>query len=142
MSEKKRKTRYWIFKILSVFISCALPIFAVCEHFPLWRMNHGALRSIGAGGIICLIVLVIIFRKSVLNFISDKLKLKHAPPILIWVVMLIISYTMTYINSFIQDLTTVFWMGLVGCAMGNVLTYMAEHFYGKKEEDSNGARKN
>lgn len=138
MSEKKRKTKYWIFKILSIIVSCALPILAVCEHFPVWRMSHGAVRSIGAGGIICLIVLAIIFRKSVFNFISKKLKLEHAPPMVIWIVMLIISYILMYINSFIQDLTTVFWMGLVGCAIGTVLTYIAEHFYGKKKEDGDG----
>ena len=138
MSEKKRKTRYLIFKILSVFIACALPVLAVIEHFPLWTTNHGTLRSIGAGGIICLIVLVIIFRKSVFNFMSEKLKLKHAPPIVIWIVMLIVAYILMYINSFIQDLTTVFWMGLLGCAIGSVLTYIAENLYGKKEDDSNG----
>lgn len=138
MSEKKRKTRYWIFKILSVFVACALPIYAVVEHFPVWRVSHGIIRSAGVGGIICLIVLVIIFRKSVFSFISDKLKLKNAPPIFVWVVMLIISYILMYINSFIQDLTTVFWMGLLGCAIGNVLTFIAEHFYGKKKEDGDG----
>lgn len=138
MSEKKRKTRYWIFKILSVFIACALPIFAVCEHFPIWNMKHGTMRSVGAGGIICLIVVFVIFRKSVMNFINDRLKLKHAPPIVVWIVLLIISYILMYINRFIQDLTTVFWMGLVGCAIGNVLTYIAEHFYGKKEDTDGG----
>lgn len=138
MSEKKRKTKYWLFKILSVFIACALPIYAVCEHFPVWRMSHGIVRSVGVGGIICLIVLVIIFRKSVFNFMSKKLKLEHAPPIVIWIVMLIISYILMYINSFIQDLTTVFWMGLLGCAIGTVLTFIAEHFYGKKKEDGDG----
>ena len=138
MSEKNRKRKYWLFKILSVAIACALPIFAVCEHFPVWKVNHGTVRSIGAGGIICLIVLLIIFRKSVFNFLSDKLKLKHAPPMVIWIVMLIISYILMYINRFIQDLTTVFWMGLVGCAIGTVLTYIAEHFYGKKKEEGDG----
>lgn len=138
MSEKKRKTRYWIFKILSVLIACGLPIYAVCEHFPVWTMSHGVVRSVGVGGIISLIVLVIIFRKSVFNFMSERLKLKHAPPIVIWIVMLIISYILMYINNFIQDLTTVFWMGLVGCAIGTVLTFIAEHFYGKKKEDGNG----
>lgn len=139
MSEKKRKQRYWFFKILSVIIACAFPIYAVCEHFPLWTMSHGVVRSMGAGGIICLIVFFIIFRKSVLNFVRDKLNLKHAPPIVVWIVMLILSYTLMYINSFIRDLTIVFWMGFVGCAIGTVLTYIAEHFYGKKEEGNGGA---
>ena len=133
MSEKKRKIRYLIFKILSIIISCGLPIYAVCEHFPIWKESHGAARSIGAGGIISLVVLLIIFRKSVFKFIHDKMHLHHAPPMVIWMVMLIVSYILMYINSFIQDLTTVFWMGLVGCGIGTVLTFIAEHKYGKKD---------
>jgi Na+-driven multidrug efflux pump len=52
--------------------------------------------------------------------------------------MLILSYVLLYISNFIQDLTTVFWMGLVGCAIGTVLTYIAENWYGKKKEDTDG----
>ena len=139
MSEKKRKTKYLIFKILSIIISCGLPIYAVCEHFPIWTVSHGTAHSIGAGGIICLIVLLIIFRKAVFNFARDKMKLQHAPPIVIWLVMLIVSYILLFINKFIADLTTVFWMGLVGCAIGTVLTYIAENFYAKKEDTDGGA---
>jgi O-antigen ligase len=138
MSEKRRKIKYWILKVLSVLISCGLPIYAVWDHFPIWTENHGTVRSIGAGGIICLIVLVVIFRKAVFNFLKDKAKLNHAPPIVVWLVMLIISYILIYISNFIQDLTTVVWMGLVGCAIGTMLTYIAENNYGKKEADTNG----
>lgn len=133
MSEKKRKTLYLVFKALSIIISCVLPIYAVCEHFPIWTITHGAGHSVGAGGIICLIVLAIIFRKTVLGFMRDKMKLRHAPPIVIWIVMLIVAYILLYISKFIHDLTTVFWMGLVGSAIGTVLTYIAENHYGKKE---------
>lgn len=134
MTEQKRKITYWILKTLSIIISCGLPIYAVCEHFPVWKVTHGTVRSIGAGGIICLIVLVIIFRKSVFNFMRDKMKLEHAPPLAIWFIMLIVAYILTYINKFIQDLTTVFWMGLVGCAIGTLITFVAENKFGKKEE--------
>ena len=136
MSEKKRKINYWVFKVLSVIVSCGLPIYAVWEHFPIWTVSHGQARSLGVGGIICLIVLVIIFRKAVFNFLRDKAKLNHAPPIVGWIVMLIISYILMYISNFIQDLTTVFWMGLVGCAIGTMLTYIAENKYGKKENNN------
>lgn len=138
MSEKSRKTKYWIFKLLSVLIACGLPIFAVCEHFPIWTVSHGAVRSLGVGFIIILVVIAVIFRKSVFNFLSEKLKLTHAPPMLIWLIMLIVSYVLLYINDFVRDLTTVIWMGLLGCAIGTGLTYIAEHFYGK-DEDNNGA---
>ena len=134
MTEQKRKAIYWILKILSIIISCGLPIYAVCDHFPVWQVNYGTVRSIGAGGIICLIVLVIIFRKTVFNFMRDKMNLQHAPPLAIWLIMLIVAYILAYINRFIQDLTTVFWMGLVGCAIGTLITFIAENKFGKKEE--------
>lgn len=138
MSEKKRKIKYWALKVLSIIISCLLPMYAVWDHFPIWTENHGTVRSLGAGGIICLIVLVVIFRKAVFNFLKDKAKINHAPPVVGWLVMLIISYVLLYISNFIQDLTTVFWMGLVGCAIGTVLTWIAENKYGKKEADTDG----
>lgn len=138
MSEKKRKIKYWLFKVLSIIVSCGLPIYAVCEHFPIWADYHGKARSIGAGGIICLIVILVIFRKTVFNFIKEKTKLNHAPPMVVWLVMLIVSYVLMYINQFIQDLTTVFWMGLVGCAIGTGLTYIAENWYGNNEEKADG----
>jgi hypothetical protein len=134
MTEKKRKTLYWVFKVISVIVSCLLPVWAICEKFPIWEMEYGTQRTIGAGGILILIVLLVIFRKSVFNFMSDKLKLKHAPPIVSWLVMLVVAYVLLYINQFIRDLTTVFWMGLIGCAIGTILTYIAENIYGKKDE--------
>lgn len=134
MTEKKRKRSYWLFKILSVIVSCALPIWAIWEKFPIWTYTHGTTRSVGVGGILALIVVLVVFRKAVFNFIRDKLKLRHAPPLAVWLVMLIISYVLVYIGNFIKDLNTIFWMGLIGCAIGSVLTYIAEHRYGEKVE--------
>ena len=133
MLQKKRK-RYWFYKILSVLVSCAFPIWAIYEKFPVWTMTHGATRSVGAGGILCMIVILIVFRKSVFKFLADRLKLRHAPPMVVWLALLIVSYILIYINSFLQDLNTVFWMGLIGCSIGTVLTYIAENRYGNKEE--------
>lgn len=138
MSTGKRKAFYWLFKALSVIVSCALPIWAIWEKFPIWTYTYGTSRSVGVGGIIALIVLLIVFRKTVFNFISDKLKLKHAPPLVVWLVMLIISYILIYIADFVRDLNTVFCMGFIGCAIGTVLTYIAEHRFGKKEEKNDG----
>ena len=138
MSEKSRKKRYWLCKISSIVISCTLPILAVIEHFPLWKTEYGTVRSIGVGGIICLIVLTIIFRRTVFSFMRSKMKLEHAPPLAVWLVMLIVAYVLRMIAQFIQYLTIVFWMGLIGCAIGTVLTYIAEHFYGKKKEEDDG----
>ena len=89
----------------------------------------------GVGGILILIVLLIVFRKTIFNYLVDKLKLKHAPPIVVWIAMLIASYILIFIGNFVQDLTTVFWMGLVGCAVGTVLTYIAESRFGEEKDD-------
>ena len=137
-AEKKRKIKYATLKILSIIISCGLPIYAVCEHFPLWTVSYGESRTMGAGFIISLIIVVVVFRKAVFQYLRDKLNLQHAPPLAVWLIMLVVSYILLYINQFIRDLTTVFWFGLVGCAIGTALTYVAENFFAKKKEDDNG----
>ena len=134
MTEKKRKILYWGLKVLSVIVSCALPIWAICEKFPIWTETHGTSRSAGVGAIIALIVVLIVFRKTVFDFIRDKLNLKHAPPIVVWFVLLIISYVMAYIGNFMNDMTTVLWMGLIGCSIGTFLTYLSDKF-GKVTSD-------
>ena len=133
MTEKKRKTLYWLFKVASVLVSCALPIWAICEKFPLWADDHGTEHTVGVGIILISIVLVVVFRKTVFDFIRDHLDLKHAPPLTIWLVMLVVSYILIYIGTFMQDITTVLWMGFVGCVIGTVLTYISER-YGDKNE--------
>lgn len=132
MTEKKRKTLFWLFKILGIIISCSMPIWAICEKFPLWKETHGESHAIGVGLVLILIVMLIIFRKTVFNFIRDKLNLKHAPPIAVWFIMLIVSYVMIYIGNFMRDMTTVLWMGLIGCAIGTFLTYLSERFKTKE----------
>lgn len=138
MTEKSRKIKYWVCKVLSILVSCGLPMCAIYEHFPIWTESFGTVRSVGAGGIIAIIVAVIVFRKSVFGYIKDKMKLQNAPPLAVWLILIAISYVLLYINQFIRDLTTVFWMGLIGCAIGTVLTYIAENWYGKKKEDTDG----
>lgn len=134
MSNRKRKTFYWLFKILSVLVACALPVLTIWEKFPIWTSKHGTFRSIGAGGIFIIILLLLILRKPVFKFMEDRLRLKYAPPILTPAVMLAITYILIYINDFIYDLKTVSWMWLIGCAIGTVLTFIAENRYGNKEE--------
>ena len=131
MTERKSKILFWVFKILGIIVSCALPIWAICEKFPLWTEAHGTGRSIGVGVILIAIVLVIIFRKTVFDFIRDKFNLKYAPPLVVWLVMLIISYILVYLGEVMRDMTTVFWMGFIGCAIGTFLTYLSERFKAK-----------
>ena len=128
MTERKRKTLYWLFKVASVVISCALPIWAICERFPLWAEDYGTDHTIGVGIILIAIVLLIVFRKTVFDFIKEHFDLKHAPPLTVWLVLLVISYILIYIGDFMRDMTTVLWMGFVGCVIGTFLTYVSERF--------------
>lgn len=134
-TEKKNKILWWVFKIGSIIVSCFLPIWAICEKFPVWTATHGTGRSIGVGAILILIVLTIIFRKSVFPFITERLRLKHAPPLAVWLILLIGCYVMIFIGNFLQDLTTALWMGMVGCAIGTLITFLGEHFFGKEGKD-------
>lgn len=134
MTETKRKRLYWSLKILSIIVSCALPIWAVCEKFPLWQTEHGTTHSIGVGIILVGVVLLVVFRRTVFHFIRDKLDIKHAPPLTIWVVFLIIAYIMMFLGNFMTDMTTILWAGFIGCCIGTILTYFAERTKGKGDE--------
>lgn len=133
MTDKKRNRMYRLFKWGGVLISCLFPVWAICEKFPIWKTVHGTGRSIGVGAILILIVVAMIFRKSVFRFFEERLKLNHAPPLLGWIVGLIICYVLIFISNFLKDLTTVFWMGLIGCGIGTMMTGIGENFFGKKE---------
>lgn len=137
-TEKKRRNLYWLFKIGGVFISCLLPVWAICEKFPVWQREHSSGRSLGVGAILSLIVVAIVFRKAVFRFLEERLKLKHAPPLVAWIIMLIVSYVLIYIGDFLLDLTRVLWMGFIGCAIGTMLTFIGENFFNVKKEDEDG----
>lgn len=130
MTEKKRKLYYWGLKSAGVISSCLFPMYAIYEHFPLWVEESGAGRSIGSGLIIGAMVLIAVFRKTVFAYLSEKFQGKNAPPIAIWVVLLIGAYTLVYINSFLLDLITVLWMGLLGCGIGTGMNAIADNKFG------------
>ena len=131
MTETKRKRLFWFFKILGIVTSCALPIWTVCDRFPLWEEDYGATRTVGMGAILIVIVLVIVFRKTVFDFIRDRYNLKHAPPLAVWLGMLIVSYILVYIGEVMRDMTSVFWMGFIGCVIGTFFTFISEKFNDK-----------
>ena len=130
--KSKNLKLFWLFKIAGIFVSCALPIWAICEKFPLWAESHGTERTVGVGVILIAIVLIIVFRKTVFDFIRDHFNLKHAPPLAVWLVMLVISYILVYLGEVMRDMTTVFWMGFIGCGIGTFLTYISERFNPKE----------
>ena len=137
MTEKQRKTRYWALKISSIIVSCLFPLYAIWEHFPIWVEESGSARSLGSGVIIAALVVFVVFKNTVVDYIKEKFKGRGVPPMTIWIVLLVIVYILIYINKFLIDLTVVLWMGLIGCTIGTVLTYIAEHKYGKKDEVNN-----
>ena len=137
-TEQKNKIFYLSFKIGGIFVSCLLPIWAICEKFPIWSMSYGTEKSVGVGAVLILTVLTIIFRKAVFKFLSDKLKLDHAPPLAVWLILLVISYVLIYIGNFLRDLTTVLWMGMLGCALGTMLTFVGENYFRKKDTNNDG----
>lgn len=135
MTQKKRNMFYWLFKLASIAVACTLPLWGVFEKFPLWVDDYGTGRSLGVGGIIGIIVLLVVFRRTIFNFLKDKWKMKYAPPITVWVIMILISYMLMFVSKFLHDITTVFWMGLIGSAMGAVLTFVGENFFGEEDKD-------
>ena len=134
MTKQKRKTLFWLFKILSIVISCALPIWSICDRFPVWTREYGATYTAGIGIILIITVLVIIFRKTVFAFIIEHWKLNHAPPLAVWLGMLIASYILVFIGDVVKDMTSVFWMGFIGCGIGTILTYVSERFNDNKKD--------
>ena len=135
MKISKTKSLYWTLRVFATVISCAFPVWAIAEKFPIWHESYGTVRTVGVGAILALIVLLVVFRKTVFSFIEERLNLKNAPPLAIWIVLLILSYVMAYVSNFVRDLSTVFWMGLVGCAIGTVITFIAERFFGREKAD-------
>lgn len=136
MTERKRIALFWLFKIAGILVSCALPIWAICEKFPIWTVEHGTKRTFSVGLILIIFVVLVIFRRTVFSFIKRHLNLQYAPPLTIWLVLIVISHILIYIGEVMKDMTTVFWMGLIGCAVGTILTYISERF-SKKEVKPN-----
>lgn len=128
---KKSKALYWIFKLFGVLISCAFPLWAIYIKFPLW----GTKNAIGVGGILSVLIVFFIFRRSVFSFFKQKLKLVHAPPIVGWLVLLGVSYGFLYLSNFVEEIITVFWMGFIGCCIGTGLTFIAENFIRKGKDN-------
>lgn len=128
MTSRKHKILFWSLKVASIFVSCALPIWAICERFPIWTEAHGTGRTVGAGSILIGIVLLVVFRRTVFDLVRDRLDLKHAPPLLIWCIMLVVSYIFVYLGEVMRDMTTIFWMGFIGCVLGTILTYLSNRF--------------
>jgi hypothetical protein len=98
-------------------------------------VKSGTGYSVGVGLVMIGIVLLIVFRRTVFKFAREHFKLSYAPPITIWLVLIIISYALVYISNALSDMNTIFWMGFIGCAVGTLLTFIAENCFRKKAKD-------
>jgi hypothetical protein len=131
---KKRKLLYWLFKFTSVVISCAFPVWAVCNKFPLLT-EGGAKTTLGIGGVLAIVIVSSISRKTIFSFFKEKLNLVNAPPLVGWMVLLGMAYGFQYLTSFVAELITIFWMGFIGCCIGVALTFIAENII-RKDKDN------
>lgn len=129
----KRNLFYWLFKDGGIGISAFLPLWVVFDKFPLWVETHGTGRSLGAGGIIGIVIVLIIFRDTVMGYLKEKFKFAHAPKLTWWIVGLIIVYALLYIVKFLYDLSLVLWMGLIGSVVGTLLTLAGETLFGEED---------
>lgn len=129
----KSNVLYWLLKGGGIGISALLPLWVVIEKFPLWVETHGVGRSIGTGGILGILIVLIIFRDTVMGYIKEKFKIGHAPKLTWWIVGLVIIYSLLYIVKFLADLAMVMWMGLFGSVIGTMLTFAGEIFFGEEE---------
>ena len=73
-------------------------------------------------------VVIITFRKQVFAFFREKLRLKHAPPVFVSFVFMVIGYILEYVSKFLTDITSVFEAWFIGCLIGAALTFVAENF--------------
>ena len=129
----KNNIFYGLFKWGGAAIYAALPLWAVWEKFPNWVETHGVGKSLGTGGIVGIIVLLVIFRDTVIGYIKEKVKIGHAPKMAWWLAGLIIVYSLLYIVKFLSDLAMVLWMGLFGALMGTLMTFAGEVLFGEEE---------
>lgn len=129
---KKRKSVYLFVKLISVLVSCVFPLWAIYTKFPILGTTKSA---IGVGGILAILVVFFVFRKSVFAFFQKRLNLVHAPPLVGWLVLLGASYGFLYLSNFVEDIITVLWMGLIGCCIGTGLTFIAENIIRKGKDN-------
>lgn len=133
MTQSKRRSIYWVLKISSIIISCAFPAWGIFEQFPIWQERGGTGRSVGVGFILLFVVVIIVFHKSVFKFIEERLKLKHAPPLMIWLALIVLTLGLIWLSSLMADMINIYILGFIGCLIGNVLTFIGEHI-GKNGE--------
>ena len=135
------KVKYWILQIAAFLAAVIPPVWAVCEKLPVWKARYGAARTFWFGIAVVLIVLLVVFRKTLLvlvrswtDVLVDRIKEKtgivHVPPmlslVLTWATALIVVVALIPVVSglyvILVDLKGIFMAGLVGAGLGWLLS--------------------
>lgn len=135
------RVKYWILQIAAFLVAVIPPVWAVCEKLPVWRVRYGTAQTFGFGLVILLVVLLVVFRKTLLvlvrgwlDVLCDKIKEKtgivHIPPmlslVLTWATALLVVVALIPVVSglyvILVDLKGIFMAGLVGAGLGWLLS--------------------
>ena len=135
------RVKYWILQIAAFLIAVIPPVWAVCEKLPIWKARYGTAQTFGFGLVILLVVLLVVFRKTLLLLVKgwidvlvDRIKEKtgivHIPPmlslVLTWASALLVVIALIPVVSglyvILVDLKGIFMAGLVGAGLGWLLS--------------------
>lgn len=134
----KTSLKYWTCILLSFGFAAGIPLVAVFKKFPLWREVASPALTIGAGGVIAIIVVALCFGKILFPAIKKKLGITSTPAVFFWLFGLIAVEILSRINTFMTDIKGVILAGLVGSAIGWVFSLASVHYDRKMEAEKNG----
>ena len=126
-SSGKGKVKYLCIKGTGIVVSAAIPVIAILKKLPFWRAEAGVTRTVGVGAVMAAIVVLITFKKTVFNYLKEKTGMNHMPPLMLWGGLLIGSLLLNAAADMLSDMRSVFVAGFVGCAVGSVLTVIADN---------------
>lgn len=132
---KSAKSKYWLSIILSFLFSAGIPVVAIVKKFPLWKQTVSPAYTIGVGGVLVVIVLLLCLRKTVLPTIMAKLGITSTPSVVFWVGGWIVVEVVAKINTFMTDIKGIVLAGLFGSAVGWVFSLLASHYDKKSESE-------
>lgn len=115
-------------------VSIAVPAWAIFEKLPIWTRHDGIKNSIGVGGVLILIITILTLRKTIFNYFKEKLKLKTAPPLFMWISLFIIVLVISAIGTIISDLKTICIAGIIGSGAGSLMIFFANNIEEKMKE--------
>ena len=131
----KTRTKYWLCIFFSFAFSAGVPIVAIVKKFPLWKQAASPALTVGAGGILAIIVLAICFRKTLLPTIKKKLGITSTPSVFLWLFGLMAVEFLSRINTFMVDIKGVIIAGIFGSAVGWAFSLMSVRYDNKLQAE-------